>query len=322
MNHRKWFSSLGLRYFLIGILMMVVQIAVLAISAAIAPDLLTDYYLLIAMLPIYIVVVPISAWLISLMPKKHLRSYNLTAGQIFRTFCICIFLMFAGNLVGSAINSGIAGLLGTDGGSTVADVLGGSSIWQTFVVAVLAGPAVEEFLFRELLIDRLVMYGDRAAILISALAFGFYHGNVIQFVYAFLLGLVFGYIYIRTGKIIYTVILHMLVNFWGSVVSQLALGDGYVAAMEALENGMDPTVIAGRYAGPLIGFALFFLIYMIILVLGLIFLIRYVRKGRVVLLPGEYQLEPGSRFKTVVLNLGVILFIVYWIIMMITTIFS
>ena len=46
--------------------------------------------------------------------------------------------------------------------------------------------------------------------LFSGLMFGLFHGNLNQFVYAFVLGLCFGFIYVKTGNIRYTIGLHML----------------------------------------------------------------------------------------------------------------
>ncbi|MDL2236926.1 CPBP family intramembrane metalloprotease, partial [Christensenellaceae bacterium OttesenSCG-928-K19] len=78
-------------------------------------------------------------------------------------------------------------------------------------VCILA-PIAEEFIFRKLLIDRLARYGQWVAVFTSALLFGLFHGNFSQFFYAFGAGLVFGYVYIKTGKVWYTMLLHGIIN--------------------------------------------------------------------------------------------------------------
>ena len=57
----------------------------------------------------------------------------------------------------------------------------------------------------------------KADIVFSALMFGLFHMNLYQFFYAFLLGLVFGYVYLRTRRLRYTVFMHMSINAIGGV---------------------------------------------------------------------------------------------------------
>ena len=68
------------------------------------------------------------------------------------------------------------------------------------------------------MIDRLSVFGDGAAIIFSAVAFGFFHGNLSQIIYATAVGLIFGYVYTRTGKIWHTMLLHAIVNFLGGIL--------------------------------------------------------------------------------------------------------
>ena len=77
---------------------------------------------------------------------------------------------------------------------------------------------IEEFTFRKTLIDRLRPYGETTAIFFSALAFGLFNGNFSQMFYAFGMGLVFGTIYEKTGRLRYSLILHMATNFIGGII--------------------------------------------------------------------------------------------------------
>ena len=71
-------------------------------------------------------------------------------------------------------------------------------------------PFFEELLFRGVVLGILVLIINRlhrdpvfwyaAANIIQALLFALYHGNVYQGIYAFLIGLIFGYIFILTGS--------------------------------------------------------------------------------------------------------------------------
>ena len=84
------------------------------------------------------------------------------------------------------------------------------------VVAIVAfavvAPVAEEFIFRRLLLDRVRIFGDGAAILIGGAAFGLFHGNLNQTLYAFVLGAVFSAIVLLTNRLRYTIGIHMLIN--------------------------------------------------------------------------------------------------------------
>ena len=84
------------------------------------------------------------------------------------------------------------------------------------IVAGLVAPALEEILFRKIIIDNFSKYGKGAAILMSGLMFGLYHGNFQQFFMAFGIGILFAYVYAYTGKIKYTIFLHAGFNLYAS----------------------------------------------------------------------------------------------------------
>jgi len=81
------------------------------------------------------------------------------------------------------------------------------------LVAYAALPAlVEEFLFRGWLLSALQPCGEGRAILLSALLFGLAHGNLTQLPFALLLGLLFGYVYLNTGRLWIGMVIHFLNN--------------------------------------------------------------------------------------------------------------
>lgn len=87
-----------------------------------------------------------------------------------------------------------------------------------YIVAVSAVPAfAEEFAFRGIVMGRLRRYGNSFAIIVSAVMFGAMHCNTTQIIFAFILGLVFGYIDCATDSIVPSIILHFLNNFYAVV---------------------------------------------------------------------------------------------------------
>lgn len=93
------------------------------------------------------------------------------------------------------------------------------SIVGVISVAVVA-PIVEEFIFRGLVMTRLsqVMSGG-LAVLLSAAVFGLCHGELVWFCYAFVLGAVFGFIDLRAGSILPSILGHMTFNAIGQIMS-------------------------------------------------------------------------------------------------------
>ncbi len=78
----------------------------------------------------------------------------------------------------------------------------------------LVSPLVEELLFREAMIGGLLRMEVRPwlAVLVSSVAFGAIHANPAQIPFAFIMGLLFGTIYLRTKSVVLTFVLHVINN--------------------------------------------------------------------------------------------------------------
>ena len=83
--------------------------------------------------------------------------------------------------------------------------------FSMFLYASLLAPITEEILFRGLVQRSLMPFGKRFAIFCSALMFGLFHGNLIQTPFAFLVGLVLGYV-AAEYSIGWAMLLHMINN--------------------------------------------------------------------------------------------------------------
>ena len=79
----------------------------------------------------------------------------------------------------------------------------------------------EELLFRGLLISNIRPYSEKGAIIISALAFGLMHQNLIQTIYATAAGLALGYIYVKTKSLWTVILIHFVNNFVSVIQSYL-----------------------------------------------------------------------------------------------------
>mgnify|MGYP000217126633 CR=1 FL=1 len=101
-----------------------------------------------------------------------------------------------------------------------------SSPLATFLFACVLAPVGEEFLFRKLLYDKIGGYGVRTYVLVGAFLFALFHANLSQLLYAFVLGAVFCYIYAHTGKLRYTILLHVAINTIGTMAAPLFIQYG------------------------------------------------------------------------------------------------
>lgn len=92
------------------------------------------------------------------------------------------------------------------------------------VILMIIGTAVvpaliEEFAFRFVILQPLRKHGDKFAILMSSFFFAILHGNMVQIPFAFLVGIVLGYICIATGSIWASVAVHFLNNLSAVIFS-------------------------------------------------------------------------------------------------------
>jgi membrane protease YdiL (CAAX protease family) len=174
----------------------------------------------------YLFAMPAAAWLLHKVPTMNIPKNRIGLRQFFIAFLIVYFLIIAGNLMGNLINMILRAILGTGGANPVANLVVVSTLWMRILILVVAAPIAEELFFRKMLIGRLICYGERNAVMISGLVFGLAHGNISQFFYAFGIGLLLGVVYIKTGRLAYTIILHMIINLLGIVITPFIIGLG------------------------------------------------------------------------------------------------
>lgn len=88
----------------------------------------------------------------------------------------------------------------------------------SYIVLMAIVPAIfEELLFRKAILDYSRKYGNGFAILFSAILFGLFHLNLNQGIFAFLVGILFGIIAVRTSNIKLTVLLHFFNNLYSAM---------------------------------------------------------------------------------------------------------
>ena len=166
--------------------------------------------------PLQVIAMPITIALLSRTKGSAPEKRTVPFGWLARSFVIAYAVMVIGNLIGTVLVMMFTG--GKAQNPLIAYSLdpGNEALKVLFIV--LLGPLLEEILFRKLLIDRTRVFGEKNAILFAALLFGLFHVNLFQFFYAFGIGLIFGYVYVRTGKVLYTWVMHAIINFCYCVI--------------------------------------------------------------------------------------------------------
>jgi len=138
------------------------------------------------------------------------REKKMRPGVFFGVLCLCM----GTQMVNSLWVWGLEFLFSLGGKSLMPlleNVSGSSGSVSMFLYASVLAPIGEELLFRGFLLRSLRPYGKRFAILGSALFFGLFHGNLLQTPYAFLVGLLLGYVAMEYS-ISWAVALHMFNN--------------------------------------------------------------------------------------------------------------
>ncbi len=246
----------------------------------------------------YILPFPILYYLMKKIEVQKLEKENPSLKQFIVYLSVTFTLMWIGNIIGLAITTAIGGIFKTDISNPVQNLINSSDIWLNLLLISIIGPIFEEIFFRKFLIDRTIKYGARVSIILSAVIFGFFHGNLSQFFYAFLLGGFFAYVYIKTGKIIYTMILHIIVNLMGSVVS-LFVAESAQAILSNAYTSTDLAVIV-----------IYISVFLLAFLIGLISLIMY-KKAK--FNGSKTQIQLKNPLKTSLLNPGMICLILFFI---------
>ena len=216
---KSCFSKLGWALFAMTLCPILIQLLmgmVASVLYVLGLDLLSNPWFVwaVSSLPLYVVGVPIFLLLIRSVPTHAQPQSQLPASRFLVLLLICFPVTYLGNVIGSLLSAALSGGTAQNGIETYITDGGFLALFTTIIVA----PVVEEFVFRKQLLDRCGRYGEKTAMVFSALTFGLFHMNFYQFFYAFGAGLILAYVYLRTRSLRYPVLIHMIINFLGSAV--------------------------------------------------------------------------------------------------------
>ena len=290
-------SSIALAITFITLATIVLQIVFTRLFSLLSPSLSAKpwYTMINSMMPMYLFAMPLSLLLYRIGKPSPPAKRNISLAAWLALLSITFAVTYIGNFIGIGVNAIISLLTGKPVENQLQTLTQQTPFWANLLFVGILAPILEEIFYRKLVIDRLRRYGDLVAILVSGVLFGLLHGNFSQFFYACLGGFLFGYVYLYTGKLRYTIALHMTVNLVGGVfISEItkridlaALESGSV---EALLQNLVPLSLFG-------GYLTLVLSCLILGPISIILLRRHIRFAR-----GEIRLSPKTFFRIFLFN--------------------
>lgn len=325
---RKHFSKVGWMYVAGTILICIVQLVPLVLVEVLQPSWASNSNatMLVSMLPMYLIGMPVLMLLLKQIPAEHLEQRKMKTGQFVVAAIMCFAVMYVSNIIGTIITTIIGAVKGSEVQNQIMNITSDLNVLTIFFIMVICAPIMEELIFRKFLVERTVRYGQGVAVVLSGLMFGLFHGNLNQFVYAFALGVFLAYLYVKTGNLKITIALHMIINFFGGVVStQLIKLINLDEYYNLVSEGMDMDAMMNYFMEHLAGWAVYFIYVVFILgvmIAGIVLIIVNLVKKRFTLNSGEIVIPKGKRFSTVILNAGMIVYCIIWIAMIIAQLFA
>lgn len=206
-------------------------------------------------------------------------------------FFLPLFLMGLGFCAFSNIATSVAGSIfesfgfnyDVDFGESPKGVFG---FLLTLISTAIIPALVEEFAMRGVVLGLLRKFGDGFAVITSAVLFGILHGNFQQMPFAFLVGLVLGFIVVKTDSLLIAIAVHSANNFVSVVFD-------YLEASVLVEN-------------------MIYIVYLIVcLLLGIVGIFLYTKQeGSIHLEKAETEAKEISKYKWFFASPVIIIFIV------------
>ncbi|HPU63260.1 MAG TPA: CPBP family intramembrane metalloprotease [Mobilitalea sp.] len=228
-RNKKILSLCGWFLSIIIIVISIIQVIIFALSQKFFIKFYeSDWFnLTLTAISILGVGLPLAFLLMKKVPdSKKGEVKKLSLGEFIKYFLVCYAAMFYTNLITLAVNKIISNFTGSEVVNPLEDVILGSNTLIIILYATILGPIAEELIFRKLLLDKLRRFGDLPAILLTSIAFGLFHMNLSQALYATAVGAVMAYVTIKTNTIRYSILIHIMVNFIGSGLAPFVLYSG------------------------------------------------------------------------------------------------
>lgn len=172
-----------------------------------------------------------------------------------------------------------------------------------FIMLTVIAPVFEEFIFRGAVLHFLQPYGNGIAIFVSALAFGIYHGNFMQFFYATVLGIALGYVTVATKSLFCSTLLHAMFNSISGIILIFSSSEPIqksVLHKEIPLNDSEELVMTF--------YAIFMILVLLTALIGFIAMIGKIRKIKRFKIPAVWEeISTGKKVTVMLLTATIII---------------
>lgn len=297
---KKYFSRFGWFAFAFTLINLFARSILLVVLSAIFPTVTSSwlFWQALPFIPLYGIALPIAYFILRPLPTVLPIDDKWSAKELIGGMCVCMTFMLVGNYISNIVISFFQAFRGVILENPVEATVSSMPRWATLLFVCILAPILEELLFRGLLCRKLLLLGEKYAIFIPAAFFALAHGNFFQVFYAFILGCFFSYVYVKTGKLIYTIVYHIIINFLVSFVISIILDH---IDLEAIANGAF-TVDASNIFGVL-GLVWYEIITYGLAIAGIVILFK--QRKKIYLGVGLLPPPEGKGVSCVLLNAGV-----------------
>ncbi len=312
---KRYFSVVGFATCAMMVVFTVGSVALSLLLSAYAPDWLSNpwVYNLLSVVPLYGLAFPVFWMILRGLPRDGVQPDKMGGKYWLGGLCVSFALMSVGNYIGNFFILAFENALGRSLTNPVESATVGQSVWINLIFVAVLAPVLEELVFRKLLCDRLLPIGEGYAVVLSGAIFGLVHGNFFQFFYAFLIGAFFALVYIKTGRIRYSILYHVIINLLGGVLAPWILErleplleeDALNRLLELYEKGdtAGATAALSGFELPLLLLAAYEVLMLVGSVVGIVLIVKHAKKLR--LQSGLLPPPREGRVANVFLNGGV-----------------
>lgn len=157
----------------------------------------------------------------------RMSGYQITIGLMMGVGCV-----FLSQLI--IIISETIGIINLDNledyGQLIMSMIGQSPTWLILLTIGIIAPIAEELLFRGLVFHMFNRHMNvKVALIIQGLLFGAFHMNLVQGLYASVLGIVLGITYLLTGTLWIPIIIHIINNSVALLLPEVWMNDPLIS---------------------------------------------------------------------------------------------
>ena len=144
--------------------------------------------------------------------KNKIEVTNKKIGYILGSWTMITTVSVGAYILCLYMATNIREMMGSEAVRMASPMIANENIWVVIFGSLVFAPIFEELIFRKWLISAIYKYGEKAAVFTSGLLYGLFFKDIQLFLPNLVVGCMLAYVFLRTGKVIYCIGIHFLVN--------------------------------------------------------------------------------------------------------------